>query len=283
MSGAHDHDHGEGHEGHRSWMFYTGVAAILALITLVELAPLFEVFNVPPIGLFALSVVKFTLVAALFMHLWDDASVFSSVFVLPLFGAIAMVLVMMALHFGFDPSPADDPAPIAERYWTDYSGECSSWVQSHVSHRLYCASPPIDRERLVAYVAPKAKVAPKPKLDLSGMSEEETKAKLVELGKGLYGIHCVACHQAGGTGVPPAFPPLAGSDYEGFLDPKRHAAIIINGLSGEIVVNGTTYNGMMTAFGQLSDDDIAAIATYERNAWGNDHGMVTPAIVASAR
>ncbi|MCB9663072.1 MAG: c-type cytochrome [Alphaproteobacteria bacterium] len=283
MSADHD-THGEGHEGHRSWKFYTVVAVILGVITLVELAPLFEIFNVPPAGLIALSIVKFTLVVALFMHLWDDANVYTQIFVPPLFGGILMVMVLMALSSGYDPSPGVDPEPIQERYWTDYSGECTSWVKSHVSHRVYCASPPIDRDRLTAFVAPKPTGGPKaPELDLSGMSEEETKAQLVEMGKGLYGIHCVACHQAGGTGIPPAFPPLAGSDYEGFLDPKRHAGIIINGLSGEIVVNGTTYNGMMTPFGQLSDLEIAAIATYERNSWGNDHGVVTPDIVASAR
>jgi cytochrome c oxidase subunit 2 len=93
-------------------------------------------------------------------------------------------------------------------------------------------------------------------------------------GESLYGIHCVACHQANGQGLPPAFPSLVGSaSVTG--DVGEHIATVVNGRPGTAMV----------AFGaQLSDQDIAAIITYERNAWGTESGdLVAPADIAAAR
>ena len=67
-------------------------------------------------------------------------------------------------------------------------------------------------------------------------------------------------------------------------DCQKHAGMVINGLNGEIVVDGVTYNGVMTPQGELLDDlKIAAVLTYERNSWGNDFGDCSPADVAKAR
>ena len=246
----------------------------------------FEWYNLPAAVLIVLSVVKFAVVVALFMHLWDDSPVFTQIFTPALFGGIAMVLVLMLLFSAYAPSNREDAFPIQERHWANYSGQCNSWVRSHVSNKWYCTSPPIDSDRLLAYVAPAPKDAggsSEPAFEVADLSEDELKAKLIEEGEALYTLHCTACHQANGQGIPGAFPPLAGSDYPGYLDPAQHAGIIINGLQGSITVKGVAYNGMMTAFGQLSDLEIAAIATYERNSWGNDHGVVDPETVASAR
>lgn len=275
-------EHGEHH--HRPVWHYLVVAAVLTVLTVIEIGPLFEWFNIPIPGLIALSVVKFAIVVALFMHLWDDAPVYSQIFTIPLLGSILMVMVLMMLFNSYRPSPQEDSFPVQERLWSNYSGECSSWLRSHRSNLMYCASPPIDEARLAMYEGGgDGGGAAAPKLDVAGLSGDDLKAELVSKGEALYGMHCVACHQKNGAGVPGAFPPLAGSDYEGYRDPVKHAGIIINGLNGEIVVNGVTYNGAMTGFGQLSDAEIAAIATYERNSWGNDDGMVTPDQVASAR
>jgi cbb3-type cytochrome c oxidase subunit III len=60
-------------------------------------------------------------------------------------------------------------------------------------------------------------------------------------------------------------------------------ATIVNGRSGPLVVNGTTYNGKMPTWkGQMSNADIAAVATYVRSAWGNKAPGVTEQQVASA-
>lgn len=101
-------------------------------------------------------------------------------------------------------------------------------------------------------------------------SQEELMAK----GEEVYGTNCAACHQANGEGVPNAFPALKdGAIATGPVE--DHLDIVLNGKEG------TT----MAAFGeQLSDAEIAAVVTYERNSWGNDTGdMVQPADVKNAR
>ena len=291
---SHGHDHDE--HAHRPIWQYLAIAGILAVITAVELGPLFEWYNIPTLGLMVLSIFKFVLVAAIFMHLADDHKFYTQVFGIPLVAAGVMILVLMLLFGSFIPglrqggtadaawgyARSDDSFPVQERYKYRYQGECTSWVTSHRSHKEYCASPKIDFDRVKNYVAPAKSSGPKLAFDTS-KPEAELKADLVAAGEKLYTAQCVACHHANGEGVPGAFPPIAGSDYPGYLDPVQHAGIIINGLSGEITVKGNTYNGAMAGFGQLSDEEIAAIATYERNSWGNDHGMVTPEQVAQAR
>src|SRR5437868_8539100 len=93
--------------------------------------------------------------------------------------------------------------------------------------------------------------------------------ELVAHGEKVYSSTCVACHQANGKGTPPAFPPLAGSKVVN--GPKEgHMDIVLNGKPGTA----------MQAFGkQLSDTDIAAVISYERNSFGNKAGIVQPAEV----
>jgi len=100
-----------------------------------------------------------------------------------------------------------------------------------------------------------------------------SKEDLVERGRGLYNKHCAPCHQLGGEGLIPAFPPLKGSQ------------IATGPLSEhfDVVLNGKPDTGM-PPWRQLNDLEIAAIVTYERNAWGNDTGdVVQPADAAAAR
>jgi len=150
-------------------------------------------------------------------------------------------------------------------------GTCSSWIHSAKTGHMYCASPPF-RAEVDMPVAAVEKVD-ETKID---------KASLMARGEKVYGEVCAACHQANGQGVPGAFPPLAGAG-EFYGPPKKHARIIVEGLSGEIVVKGQTYNGVMPAQGSLSDYDIAAAATYVRHSWGNNDGIVVPADVAAVR
>jgi mono/diheme cytochrome c family protein len=99
-------------------------------------------------------------------------------------------------------------------------------------------------------------------------------------GEGVYAAVCAACHQANGEGLAGVFPPLKGAG--GFYgDPANHAGIIKKGLSGEIEVLGVKYTGAMPPQSQLTDYDVAAVATYERLSWGNSDGPVTPDVVAS--
>ena len=101
-------------------------------------------------------------------------------------------------------------------------------------------------------------------------------------GEKVYAVNCASCHQATGQGLAGVFPPLVGSEYTN-KDPRRHIQIVLKGLQGPIKVNGKAYNGVMPPFAYLSDDDIAAVVTYERLAWGNKGGAVKAADVKSLR
>lgn len=108
----------------------------------------------------------------------------------------------------------------------------------------------------------------------SGADREWTRDELMAKGEQVYGTFCAACHQPNGQGIPPAFPALAGSAIAtGPVD--AHVDIVMHGKAGTA----------MAAFGaQLNDVDLAAVITYERNAFGNSTGdMVQPAAIKAAR
>ena len=101
--------------------------------------------------------------------------------------------------------------------------------------------------------------------------------ELTARGEAVYTANCAACHQANGKGVPPAFPPLDGS--------KIATGPVAAHL--DVVLNGVVRNGQATAMvawkNTLSPTEIAAVVTYERNAWGNHVGdVVQPSQVAAA-
>ncbi len=101
-------------------------------------------------------------------------------------------------------------------------------------------------------------------------------------GMALSSVRCSACHQANGQGVAGVFPPLAGSEW--VLGPEKVLiAALLHGISGEIEVRGTKYQGAMPSFATLSDAEIAAVATYIRSAWGNATSAVTVEQVAQVR
>ena len=96
--------------------------------------------------------------------------------------------------------------------------------------------------------------------------------ELIARGEKVYS-NCVACHQPTGKGMPPAFPPLAGSKI--VAGPKEgHIDMVLNGKPGTA----------MAPFGrQLSDTEIAAVISYERNSFGNKSGVMQPAEVKARR
>ena len=105
----------------------------------------------------------------------------------------------------------------------------------------------------------------------AGADKEWTKEDLMVAGKAAYEKNCAVCHQVSGAGLPPAFPALTGSKVatgpiEGHLD------IILKG------------KNVMPKWTMLSDVDIAAVTTYERNALGNAVGdVLQPSAVKAAR
>lgn len=100
-------------------------------------------------------------------------------------------------------------------------------------------------------------------------------------GQDLYTIHCMACHQENGEGLEDIYPPLAKSDYL-MADKKRSIDQVLNGVGGEMKVNGKIYNGEMQGF-DLPNEEVSDILNYIRNSWGNKGPAVTPDEVAALR
>jgi cytochrome c oxidase subunit 2 len=102
-----------------------------------------------------------------------------------------------------------------------------------------------------------------------------SKDELMTSGKQTYEKVCAACHQVTGLGMPPTFPALKGSSVAVGKPVARHINLVLHGVKGTA----------MQAFGeQLSNDELAAVITYERNAWGNNTGdIVQPSDVKAER
>lgn len=107
-------------------------------------------------------------------------------------------------------------------------------------------------------------------------------AASLERGKAVYSRTCIACHQPTGMGLPPVFPPLAGSEWVA-KDASIAVRNIVNGMQGPVTVKGVTYNSMMPPVAGLSDKDIADVVTYVNNSWGNAGPSVTEAEVTAIK
>ena len=107
-------------------------------------------------------------------------------------------------------------------------------------------------------------------------AQAQTGAGSSEAGSRVYAANCVACHQAGGTGMAGAFPPLAGHVPELLkrADGRTYVGkVLLFGLEGAINVNGNAFAGAMPAWSALSDNDIADVLNYVSNAWDNGKSL----------
>ncbi|HHF3112165.1 TPA: cytochrome c oxidase subunit II [Vibrio diabolicus] len=94
------------------------------------------------------------------------------------------------------------------------------------------------------------------------LSQDLSMDELMSQGESIYTARCAVCHQANGEGIPGAFPAIKGSPIA--TGPiSEHIDVIVNGRPG---------TAMQSFSNQLSDKEIAAVITYQRNAWGNDTG-----------
>lgn len=111
------------------------------------------------------------------------------------------------------------------------------------------------------------------------------KIKAVKMAQGgaVYKTYCFACHMDDGQGVAGLNPPLIDTEYV-LGDKEALILIALNGFNGEeLIVNGETYNGIMTPHDFLSDAELANVLTYIRNSWGNEASEVSIEEVTTAR
>lgn len=100
-------------------------------------------------------------------------------------------------------------------------------------------------------------------------SQTMTLPQAMEIGEKVFLGHCAACHQPAGTGLPGIFPALKGSKVTTLAENRNHHL--------DLVLHGKSGTAMLGFGKQLSLQEVAAVVTYERNAWGNNTGDVVQA------
>ncbi|MBD5778037.1 HEAT repeat domain-containing protein [Pelagicoccus sp. NFK12] len=153
---------------------------------------------------------------------------------------------------------------------------------------------PLDEWTRQAYSQALVNLGGIPKIETGGNEAaapdrlSETEQERWKLGFEIYRRegHCVTCHQEDGQGLPVAsFPPIADTEWTNG-HPERLIDLTLYGLMGPIQVKGQKYAGhvpMTQFYGLLDDDEVAAVLTYVRNAFGNEASPITPEQVAKVR
>ncbi len=101
-------------------------------------------------------------------------------------------------------------------------------------------------------------------------------------GEAEYVRYCSTCHARDGAGRPPAFPPLAGSEWLE-LGPEAVTLIVMLGLRGEIEVAGSTYRGYMPTMRQVSNAEMTAVLGFINQQWAEWEDVPNTDAVAQLR
>lgn len=105
---------------------------------------------------------------------------------------------------------------------------------------------------------------------------------VMDRGKEVYMINCLACHQADGSGVPRLNPPIVNTKWT--LGPKATLIqLLLKGSQGKVEIDGDTFDNMMPPVAHLTDQQIADVLTYIRNSFGNKASAVSAAEVKAVR
>jgi mono/diheme cytochrome c family protein len=115
------------------------------------------------------------------------------------------------------------------------------------------------------------------------VSSESESIKVAIDGGAIFQSQCAACHQAAGQGIPGVFPPLAESEWVNGK-PEVLINILLHGVNGKLNVKNIEYNGQMPAFkDKFKDNELAALLSYIRSAWGNKADAVDVNLISSVR
>jgi mono/diheme cytochrome c family protein len=132
-----------------------------------------------------------------------------------------------------------------------------------------------DLDALVTYLTDRA--------GSQGASPAKPDEQAMHRGRAIFADVCAACHQDGGEGVPRMFPPLKGNANVQQRDPTTVLHFILDGTRAEPTDRAPTPLSMPAFNWKLNDADIAAVATYVRNAWGNTAPEISARQVADLR
>ncbi|RSD30884.1 cytochrome c oxidase subunit II [Vibrio pectenicida] len=116
-------------------------------------------------------------------------------------------------------------------------------------------------------VAKKAEIEKVKQEAAASLTASLSKEELMNVGEKVYLDRCAVCHQASGAGIPGAFPAITGSKVA-TGEVTKHIDVIVNGRPG---------TAMQSFANQLSDKEIAAVVTYQRNGLGNKVGDIVQA------
>ncbi len=104
----------------------------------------------------------------------------------------------------------------------------------------------------------------------------------LERGKLVYDKNCKVCHQLNLKGIPGTYPPLVENENvagdKGFL-----VGVLLNGVTGEIKVNGKKYNGIMASYKTLTDQEISDVLNYIRTRNEPDLDLISKEDVSRMR
>ena len=105
----------------------------------------------------------------------------------------------------------------------------------------------------------------------------------IGLGADLYVDNCAACHRTDGKGDEHAFPALAGNTTVLSRDPSSVIRLILGGEQMPVTETRPSPLAMPGFAWRLDDDEVAALATFIRNGWGNRAPEVSAAQVKGVR
>lgn len=112
---------------------------------------------------------------------------------------------------------------------------------------------------------------------------EPAKTAQLDLGRQLYKPHCADCHGAAGQGAPGAYPPLAGNRAVTLASPVNTVQAILSGGFAPATAGHPQPYGMPPFRTLLTDTEIAAVASFVRQSWGNRAGAVSALDVQRVR
>lgn len=137
-----------------------------------------------------------------------------------------------------------------------------------------CGNNKQNAEKSVIIQPDKSEIVQIDKSDLNSMKNHP--------GKKVYNSVCLACHMRDGSGVPGMHPPLIESEFING-DPDKLIKIVLEGLTGEMEIEGEVYNSIMPAQANLTDQQIADVLTFVRGSFGNNSGEISPEEVQKLR